>query len=114
MGAGYFEQSKEQKQKSYTAHRHGRAGGWRTSNISEPLLIRSSSLPRTVPSSSPTTLSRRESRTRRTGGPHIINMSLAEASEARKARLIALRKRKAGEAVDETTYVTALSTVPTY
>ncbi|KAI0362653.1 mRNA splicing factor [Trametes cingulata] len=28
-------------------------------------------------------------------------MSLAEASEARKARLIALRKRKAGEAVDE-------------
>lgn len=28
------------------------------------------------------------------------NMSLAEASEARKARLIALRKRKAGEAVD--------------
>jgi len=27
-------------------------------------------------------------------------MSLAEASEARKARLIALRKRKAGEAVD--------------
>ncbi|KAI0636400.1 mRNA splicing factor [Trametes polyzona] len=29
-------------------------------------------------------------------------MSLAEASEARKARLIALRKRKAGEAVDDT------------
>lgn len=28
-------------------------------------------------------------------------MSLAEASEARKARLIALRKRKAGEALDE-------------
>lgn len=28
-------------------------------------------------------------------------MSLAEASEARKARLTALRKRKAGEAVDE-------------
>jgi len=28
-------------------------------------------------------------------------MSLAEASEARKARLIALRKRKTGEAVDE-------------
>ncbi|KAI0724988.1 cwf18 pre-mRNA splicing factor-domain-containing protein [Fomitopsis betulina] len=28
-------------------------------------------------------------------------MSLADASEARKARLIALRKRKAGEAVDE-------------
>ncbi|KIM48775.1 hypothetical protein M413DRAFT_85897 [Hebeloma cylindrosporum] len=28
-------------------------------------------------------------------------MSLAEASEARKARLIALRKRKAGEAIDE-------------
>ncbi|EGN95549.1 hypothetical protein SERLA73DRAFT_186625 [Serpula lacrymans var. lacrymans S7.3] len=28
-------------------------------------------------------------------------MSLQEASEARKARLIALRKRKAGEAVDE-------------
>jgi hypothetical protein len=30
----------------------------------------------------------------------ISTMSLAEASEARKARLIALRKRKAGEAVD--------------
>jgi hypothetical protein len=28
------------------------------------------------------------------------HMSLAEASEARKARLIALRKRKAGETVD--------------
>ncbi|KAJ3559319.1 hypothetical protein NP233_g11295 [Leucocoprinus birnbaumii] len=28
-------------------------------------------------------------------------MSLAEASEARKARLLALRKRKAGEAVDD-------------
>lgn len=28
-------------------------------------------------------------------------MSLAEASEARKARLAALRKRKAGEAIDE-------------
>ena len=32
-------------------------------------------------------------------------MSLAEASEARKARLIALRKRKAGEVVDEEGYV---------
>lgn len=28
-------------------------------------------------------------------------MSLAETSEARKARLIALRKRKAGEAVED-------------
>lgn len=28
-------------------------------------------------------------------------MSLQEASEARKARLLALKKRKAGEAVDE-------------
>lgn len=35
-------------------------------------------------------------------------MSLAEASEARKARLIALRKRKAGEAVDEEGYVIIL------
>lgn len=32
-------------------------------------------------------------------------MSLAEASEARKARLTALRKRKAGEATDEAGYV---------
>jgi coiled-coil domain-containing protein 12 len=32
-------------------------------------------------------------------------MSLAEASEARKARLTALRKRKAGEAVDGEGYV---------
>ena len=34
-----------------------------------------------------------------------IKMSLAEASEARKARLTALRKRKAGETVDEEGYV---------
>ena len=34
-------------------------------------------------------------------------MSLADASEARKARLLALRKRKAGEAVDEAGYVHA-------
>ena len=34
-------------------------------------------------------------------------MSLAEASEARKARLIALRKRKAGEVVDEEGYVSS-------
>lgn len=32
-------------------------------------------------------------------------MSLADASEARKARLIALRKRKAGESVDDGSYV---------
>jgi len=32
--------------------------------------------------------------------PDRIAMSLAEASETRKARLIALRKRKEGEAVD--------------
>jgi hypothetical protein len=30
-----------------------------------------------------------------------FSMSLVEASEARKARLIALRKRKAGQATDE-------------
>ena len=36
-------------------------------------------------------------------------MSLAEASEARKARLTALRKRKAGEAVDEEGYVSSHS-----
>ena len=35
----------------------------------------------------------------------LLNMSLVEASEARKARLIALRKRKAGEAVDDNGYV---------
>jgi len=35
-------------------------------------------------------------------------MSLAEASEARKARLIALRKRKAGEAVDENGWITLI------
>ncbi|KDR73579.1 hypothetical protein GALMADRAFT_620576 [Galerina marginata CBS 339.88] len=35
-------------------------------------------------------------------------MSLAEASEARKARLIALRKRKAGEAVDDNGFVEPL------
>lgn len=34
-------------------------------------------------------------------------MSLAEASEARKARLTALRKRKAGEAVDGEGYVSS-------
>lgn len=34
-------------------------------------------------------------------------MSLAEASEARKARLTALRKRKAGETVDEEGYVSS-------
>ncbi|KII89123.1 hypothetical protein PLICRDRAFT_124305 [Plicaturopsis crispa FD-325 SS-3] len=38
-------------------------------------------------------------------------MSLAEASEARKARLIALRKRKAGEAVDETTEESGVSVI---
>ena len=32
-------------------------------------------------------------------------MSLAEASEARKARLLALKKRKLGEEVDEESYV---------
>lgn len=32
-------------------------------------------------------------------------MSLAEASEARKARLIALRKRKAGEIVGDNGYL---------
>ena len=32
-------------------------------------------------------------------------MSLAAASEERKARLIALRKRRAGEDVDDTRYV---------
>ena len=35
-------------------------------------------------------------------------MSLAEASEARKARLTALRKRKAGETVDEEGYVSII------
>ena len=42
-------------------------------------------------------------------GSRHVPMSLAEASEARKARLIALRKRKAGEAVDEAKYVMELS-----
>ena len=32
----------------------------------------------------------------------LIDMSLADASEARKARLLALRRRRAGETVDET------------
>ena len=31
----------------------------------------------------------------------LLIMSLQEASDARKARLVALRKRKAGEATDE-------------
>ena len=35
----------------------------------------------------------------------VCTMSLAEASEARKARLIALRKRKAGETVDRYAFI---------
>lgn len=41
----------------------------------------------------------------------LSKMSLAEASEARKARLTALRKRKAGEAVDEEGYVSSRSLI---
>ena len=41
-------------------------------------------------------------------------MSLAEASEARKARLTALRKRKAGEVVDEEGYVSSRSLANNY